>query len=345
MITSTTTSALLALSTLATFTFSLPTLPNSFFDERSFEDAPLDFRQLNKRDTATTNDYQGVDSGNQLLYFPSFERPTKGEVFQAGGNLRIAWNTTKPYDWNEDQLPKYAEVRLGYLDPNDPGYHLDAAPPLGNISYWDGPGTADLPLPSDLATRSTYFITAGSTSVTSAQFTIEAVDASVSSSAPESSTPADKSSQAQPGSPSLNSASMESTVPNPLSTLTATSLSSSSSAVDTTPSLSHISSIAIASSPPSSASSILSSATSIALAAEVASSTSSLHLVSSSPSTSSPSSSSSSAGRSSSLAAASGNVAAASATPSSTSGAPVLSLIGAQEWMGIVIGAIALGML
>lgn len=186
MITSTATSALLALSTLTTFTFALPTLPNSFFDERSFEDAPLDFRQFSKRDTATTNDYQGVDSGNQLLYFPSFERPTKGEVFQAGGNLRIAWyvlvpydrhvkklrelrarrdgpclakqevvevgacgrvwsrarpvcwtrrlrllvgfcrNTTKPYDWNEDQLPKYAEVRLGYLDPNDPGYHLDA---------------------------------------------------------------------------------------------------------------------------------------------------------------------------------------------------------------------------
>ncbi|GAA5890115.1 hypothetical protein JCM6882_009230 [Rhodosporidiobolus microsporus] len=143
----------------------------------------LDARDLElRRDSISIPGFDSpIPTGVELLYFPAFEAPKAGEVFQAGGVLRVAWNTTKPYDWTDEQLPKTATVRLGYLDASSPGYHLDVAEPLGEIEYY-GAGTADLPLPAGLATRSTYFITAGSTSVTSAQFTIEAVAASSSSS-------------------------------------------------------------------------------------------------------------------------------------------------------------------
>ncbi|BGP17456.1 hypothetical protein JCM10213_003261 [Rhodosporidiobolus nylandii] len=333
----------LSLAALASTTLAAPT--PGFFDDAAGDS--LDARQL---DTAASLAERAVEERAQpsvLLYFPAFSEPRAGSTWMAGGMLRVAWNTTKPYDWSDDQLPKYATVRLGYTDEDSVGYHLDVAPPLGNITYYSGPGTAYLPLPDYLETRSTYFITAGSTSVTSARFTIEAVSSGAggeSSSSSSTAPPAVMSSTTQQQSETLRDIASASSSATPSSSSTAASTSplstttllaagaggdSPSPLAASAPSSSSSSSQTPPAASPSSPSSPPSPADSSPAAAAGVESTITLSSASSS-SSSAPSPSSSPA------AAASGNVAAASPS-AGTSGAT--SALAARGAVGLAAGA------
>ncbi|GAA5846447.1 hypothetical protein JCM9279_001378 [Rhodotorula babjevae] len=150
-----------------------------------------------------------------IAYFPKLTSPTRGSEWQAGGVLEVAWNATRP-DYPDSQLHKFASVYLGYLDDSDPGsgYNLDFENPIGNVSFYDGSGTAQLPLPADLPTRSTYLITMGSTNNISPPFKIEgaaaasppssaAASSSSSSAAAASSALASSTTKAQIGAPAV----------------------------------------------------------------------------------------------------------------------------------------------
>ncbi|GAA5885529.1 hypothetical protein JCM3774_005962 [Rhodotorula dairenensis] len=131
-------------------------------------------------------EFDTIPTGVSLIdYFPRFTSPTSSSVFQAGGDIEISWNNTKP-DYADNQIHKSALVILGYLDEADPsgGYHLDFQNPLGNVSFYSGSGSVSLPLPANLTTRSTYLLTMGSTRNISPLFTIEgsSTDATDSSS-------------------------------------------------------------------------------------------------------------------------------------------------------------------
>ncbi|GAA5915281.1 hypothetical protein JCM8208_004525 [Rhodotorula glutinis] len=165
---------------------------------------------------AERDDLASSAAASLIAYFPKLTSPTRGSVWQAGGVLEVAWNATRP-DYPDSQLHKFASVYLGYLDDSDPGsgYNLDFENPIGNVSFYGGSGTAQLPLPADLPTRSTYLITMGSTNNISPPFKIEGAAASwpspssaaaaSSSAAAVSSAPASSSSstKAQIGAPAV----------------------------------------------------------------------------------------------------------------------------------------------
>ncbi|GAA5987284.1 hypothetical protein JCM10908_001892 [Rhodotorula pacifica] len=154
-----------------------------------------------------------IPTGVSLIdYFPHFTSPTSSSVFQAGGDIEISWNNTKP-DYADNQLHKSALVILGYLDDNDPsgGYHLDIQHPLGNVSFYAGPGRVSLPLPANLTTRSTYLLTMGSTRNISPLFTIQGTDpVAASSSSASASTPSSSSSSSSASSDVSSAASSSS---------------------------------------------------------------------------------------------------------------------------------------
>ncbi|BGP56406.1 hypothetical protein JCM8202_001854 [Rhodotorula sphaerocarpa] len=151
-------------------------------------------------------------------YFPTFTSPSAGDVFQAGGDILISWNATKP-NYPDNQLHTYALVVLGYLDSADPGggYHLDFDHPLGNVSFYSGSGSASLPLPANLTTRSTYLVTMGSTQNISPLFTIEgSADAPSSTATTSAAESATATTSASASASSATAAQIESIAPQPL---------------------------------------------------------------------------------------------------------------------------------
>ncbi|TNY21523.1 hypothetical protein DMC30DRAFT_199777 [Rhodotorula diobovata] len=156
--------ALLALFATAPAALALPV-----FDAGALERGAVSPLRLAERSAADSN-----AAASLIAYFPKISSPSKGSVWRAGESLTVSWNSTKP-DYPDSQLHKFAAVYLGFLDDSDPssGYNLDIENPLGNVSFYDGSGTANLPLPADLPTRSTYLVTMGSTNNLSPLFTIE----------------------------------------------------------------------------------------------------------------------------------------------------------------------------
>ncbi|GAA5960666.1 hypothetical protein JCM8115_001787 [Rhodotorula mucilaginosa] len=195
-------------------------------------DDPTSFADLERR-----AEFDTIPTGVSLIdYFPRFTSPTSSSVFQAGGNIEISWNNTRP-DYPDEQLHKSALVILGYLDDADPsgGYHLDFQNPLGNVSFFSGSGSASLPLPANLKTRSTYLLTMGSTRNISPLFTIEATSAASATSAGSSSSSSSSASAAasSSASPQIGSKPLTVYFPDGSTTVigaTTTASSSSSSA-------------------------------------------------------------------------------------------------------------------
>ncbi|BGP25637.1 hypothetical protein Rt10032_c06g2944 [Rhodotorula toruloides] len=294
-----------ALLLFATSALALPTAPRPFLNDNVLVErsATLDPRQL-----------ADIPQGVQLLdYWPRITSPAKGDVFQAGGQLLLSWNNTKP-DIPDNQIHKFSPVILGFLDESNPGsgYNLDVQHPLGNVSFYSGSTSASLPLPADLATRSTYLLFLGSTSNICPLFTINAVASSSSSAAlTSSSTSAASSTSSAPAHIQSQGLTVhfpdgETTVVGVSSTSSA-SFSSETSLVDINAPASHSS---------SASSSASANSPTAASSSEAASSTSASSSTSSSASSSMPSSSVAANNAPSPAAAA-----AASATPSKTSGA------------------------
>ncbi|GAA5849066.1 hypothetical protein JCM8547_006432 [Rhodosporidiobolus lusitaniae] len=273
--------------------------------------------QLTARDALSIPGFDkgALDTGVELLYFPGFSRPAAGEVVKAGGVLTVAWNTTKPYDWTDAQLPKTAEVRLGYLDGESIGYHLDVAAPLGTISYYSGSGSASFDLPSDLATRDTYFITAGSTSVRSAQFTIEAVE--------EEEAASSSSSSAAPV--AFQTTTTTTTVPYTMPSTTTHAAQTTTTITPAAPAVAAASSSSSHTTAPSSSSTTTPASPSSTTSVSTSSSFSAVSALAAASSSSSAV-----------IVAASGNVAAAAATTAATGGA---SAVGVSSALAVVAGA------
>ncbi|KPV74392.1 uncharacterized protein RHOBADRAFT_54226 [Rhodotorula graminis WP1] len=164
--------------------------------------SPRGLPLLAERDDVASN-----AAASLIAYFPKLTSPTRGSVWQAGGVLEVAWNATRP-DYPDSQLHKFASVYLGYLDDSDPGsgYNLDFENPIGNVSFYDGSGTAQLPLPADLPTRSTFIITMGSTNNISPPFKIEGAAAASPSSSSAASSPSADAASSTPASSSTTQA-------------------------------------------------------------------------------------------------------------------------------------------
>ncbi|GAA6010822.1 hypothetical protein JCM10207_005863 [Rhodosporidiobolus poonsookiae] len=304
--------ATLALATLALCASSSLAAP-TFFDTRSFESAPLDARHLDARDEGAipSFDTDGSLVGVQLQYFPAFSSPSLGSVWQAGGSLTVTWNTTKPATSYYPNPAPYALVRLGQFDANEglTGNYLASPEPLGNISFYGGAGSVDLPLPANLTAGPNYFIWAGSTGNTSPRFTIEAAEAAA---APASSSETTTTTRAHTSS---------STHAAPASSTTTTSAAAASSSPDTAEEpLKDVASSSSSSSP----------AATLALAAAPASS-------SSTPAAAPPTSSTTTLPT-----AASGNVAAAAQTTLAGNGAGSLALSGGAALFAGVVAVLAL---
>ncbi|KAL8291720.1 hypothetical protein RQP46_001978 [Phenoliferia psychrophenolica] len=111
-----------------------------------------------------------------LDYWPSILSPTTGDVFSAGDNVTVTWDTKLPSGVNASNVGQTASIYLTYLLTNETGFH-DERLLKSDVELY-GNGTTSVTLPSNLTSQASYVVVLiGSSGDQSNEFTINALDA------------------------------------------------------------------------------------------------------------------------------------------------------------------------